>query len=72
MTTSIATFVAGYWGKAQPPSDVGPRWRPLAFHGLDVAAAGAVSLETRPRLLDALAVASAGRSRRRGNGSFWR
>jgi len=45
-------------GKAQPPSDLGPRWHPLAYHGLDVAAAGAVLLDTRPRLLDALAVAS--------------
>jgi len=58
VTVKVATFVAGYWGKAQPPSDVGPRWHPLAYHGLDVAAAGAVLLDTRPRLLDALAVAS--------------
>jgi hypothetical protein len=28
-----------FWGKAQPLADqTGPRWHPLAFHALDVAA----------------------------------
>jgi hypothetical protein len=58
VTTSIAPFIVGYWGKAQPPSDFGPRWHPLAFNGLDVAVTGAVLLDKRPRLLDALAVAA--------------
>ena len=33
--------ILSFWGKAQPrDSDKGPRWHPLAFHCLDVAAVG--------------------------------
>lgn len=52
------TFVSRYWGKARPEGDEGPSWHPLAYHGLDVAAAGAVLLKTRPQLLTALATSS--------------
>jgi CRISPR-associated endonuclease/helicase Cas3 len=61
-------YITDYWGKAQPqtgPSStmgaasvVGPAWHPLAFHGLDVAAAGLALLETRPALSAALGRAS--------------
>lgn len=47
-----------YWGKAQPASEQGPDWHPLAYHGLDVAAVGAALLKSRPQLLAALARAS--------------
>ena len=36
MTSTVMQF----WGKAQPLSDEGPRWHPLVFHCLDVAAVG--------------------------------
>ena len=36
--------VLHFWGKARPHFDYGPRWHPLAFHGLDVAAVGDVLL----------------------------
>lgn len=58
MNTPQDAFVSHYWGKAQPVEADGPCWHPLAYHGLDVAAAGAVLLETRPQLLVALARAS--------------
>ena len=36
-----------FWGKAQPDNpDRGPRWHPLAYHSLDVAAVGGVLLAT--------------------------
>jgi CRISPR-associated endonuclease/helicase Cas3 len=54
MTRPVESYVAHYWGKAQPANDDGPDWHPLAYHGLDVAAAGAVLLEARPQLLFAL------------------
>ena len=54
MDRHVQTCVLHYWGKAQPEQTVGPYWHPLAYHGLDVAAAGAVLLETRPQLLAAL------------------
>lgn len=40
-----------FWGKAQPADpESGPRWHPLAFHSLDVAAAGAALLERHTAL----------------------
>ena len=48
-------FVADYWGKARPASATGPRWHPVAYHCLDVAAAGEALLELRPQYLNALA-----------------
>lgn len=45
---------ANYWGKAKPSSSEGPRWHPVVYHCLDVAASGAVLLDQDPRLLDSL------------------
>ena len=45
MKESAEALISHYWGKAQPTEADGPRWHPLAYHGLDVAAAGAVLLE---------------------------
>jgi len=47
-------FIARYWGKAQPQLDQGPRWHPLAFHSLDVAACAVALLDDQPRLARAL------------------
>jgi CRISPR-associated endonuclease Cas3-HD len=58
MTDPTEPVIVGYWGKAQPKDAAGQHWHPLAYHGLDVAAAGAILLEIRPRLLSALAHAS--------------
>ena len=44
-----------FWGKAQPRhEDGGPRWHPLAFHCLDVAAVGEALLERHRGLRDSL------------------
>lgn len=51
----IDLYISHYWGKAQPRSSDGPRWHPLAYHGLDVAAAGEALLNARPGLVVALA-----------------
>ncbi len=47
-----------YWGKARPGTADGPRWHPLAFHSLDVAAVGCALLEADPRLESRLAAVS--------------
>ena len=39
-----------FWGKARPRDPVGPRWHPLVFHALDVAAAGDALLTRQPGL----------------------
>jgi CRISPR-associated endonuclease/helicase Cas3 len=44
----IPPFITRYWGKAKPALDEGPRWHPLAYHSLDVAAVGQVLLEHPP------------------------
>lgn len=41
-------WIALYWGKARAASDDGPRWHPLAYHMLDVAAVAAELLKSRP------------------------
>ncbi len=43
-----------FWGKAQPRDEDGPRWHPLAFHCLDVAAVGEVLLKHHRGLRDGL------------------
>lgn len=43
------------WGKARPVDEDGPRWHPLAFHILDVAAVAEQLLRLRPQRLDAMA-----------------
>lgn len=54
MDIQCADFIARYWGKAQPRLSQGPRWHPLAFHSLDVAACASALLEDQPRLTRAL------------------
>ena len=51
-------YISNYWGKAQPSIDGGADWHPVAYHCLDVAAAGEALLNARPQLLSALAHAS--------------
>src|SRR5919108_694891 len=46
--------ISEYWGKARPTSIEEPQWHPLAYHGLDVAAAGEAIIEARPHFLEAL------------------
>jgi CRISPR-associated endonuclease/helicase Cas3 len=48
------SFLA-YWGKARPLSAGGPQYHLLAYHSLDVAAAGRVYLQHHPALLRWLA-----------------
>lgn len=50
--------VTVYWGKARRLVDTGPECHPLAYHSLDVAAAGKALLKLRPQYLDAVASAS--------------
>ncbi len=50
------SFISAYWGKAQPQGQVGyPASHPVAYHNLDVAAAGAAILDTKPLLLKRIA-----------------
>lgn len=53
-----APHVTAYWGKARPSGSGGPEWHPLAYHCLDVAAAGEALLDVRPQYLDSLAAAA--------------
>lgn len=41
-------WIARYWGKARAALDSGPKWHPLAYHMLDVAAVAGELLEVRP------------------------
>ena len=45
-----ATSYFRYWGKADPNYPVGPRWHPLAYHSLDVAAVAAAWWDASPRV----------------------
>ncbi len=54
MTETDATILS-FWGKARPCNpDRGPRWHPLAFHCLDVAAVGEALLTQHHGLGDSL------------------
>ena len=44
-----------YWGKADPEYPKEPKWHPLVYHCLDVAACAKVLLETRHEWLDKIA-----------------
>ena len=49
--------ILDFWGKAQPlDPDQEPKWHPLVFHSLDVAAVGAVLLARHCTLADHLSV----------------
>lgn len=54
----IPDYISCYWGKAQPASGDQPDWHPLAYHCLDVAAAGEALISARPGLLKSLSLAS--------------
>ena len=56
--TEPHNYIFAYWGKAQPSKSARHRWHPLAFHSLDVAAAGEAILKVRPRLLTEIAHAA--------------
>ena len=43
-----ASAIDGFWGKARPFGDSEPRWHPLAWHMLDVAACAEAILHARP------------------------
>lgn len=49
-----------YWGKADPNYPRKPKWHPLAYHSLDVAAVAASWWDTRPSLRQNFVVAFAG------------
>ena len=51
-------FISHYWGKARRRGESGPEWHPVAYHCLDVAAAGEALLITRPQYLRALSASS--------------
>ncbi len=53
MTSDSALF--RYWGKADPAYAGEPKWHPLAYHCLDVAACGRVLLRRQPAWLTTLA-----------------
>jgi CRISPR-associated endonuclease/helicase Cas3 len=56
--SDLPSFIADYWGKARPDACAAKRgvlWHPLAYHSLDVAAAGDAYLEANPGALDRLA-----------------
>ncbi len=45
-----SAFIAHYWGKADPNYPGEPKWHPLAYHSLDVAAVAASWWDTCPSL----------------------
>lgn len=48
MTGRNTNRIFNYWGKADPDYPGDPKWHPLAYHSLDVAACGLVLLESQP------------------------
>lgn len=48
---SVPAYVSAFWGKARPSGEAGPRWHPLAYHMLDVAAVARALLSLRPMTL---------------------
>lgn len=50
--TNVDVFA--FWGKAQAMSDAGPRWHPLVFHCIDVAAVGSQLLQADRSLSERL------------------
>ncbi len=54
MTSQPSNQIFRYWGKADPAYLEEPKWHPLAYHCLDVAACGLVLLESQPAWLDTL------------------
>lgn len=51
----VPNYITGYWGKAHPETENGPRWHPLAYHCLDVAAVADAILARWPRRLQHMA-----------------
>jgi CRISPR-associated endonuclease/helicase Cas3 len=54
MTTSQLDTILHYWGKADPNYPGTPKWHPLAYHSLDVAACGQELLRQQPAWLENL------------------
>lgn len=54
MTTAKLNLILHYWGKADPNYPGMPKWHPLAYHSLDVAACGQVLLRQQPAWLENL------------------
>ena len=55
MNTDLGdTETLHFWGKARPNDPAGPRWHPLVFHCLDVAAVGEALLERHDGLARSL------------------
>lgn len=54
VTTEPTHQISRYWGKADPAYPGEPKWHPLAYHCLDVAACGVALLESQPVWLDTL------------------
>jgi CRISPR-associated endonuclease/helicase Cas3 len=48
--SDASSWYLKFWGKAQPFEASGPRWHPLAYHSLDVAAVGIALLQADARL----------------------
>lgn len=51
----IPRFISNYWGKAHAEIEDGPRWHPLAYHCLDVAAVAETLLARWPGQLERMA-----------------
>ena len=55
MNTDLGdTDTLHFWGKARPNDPAGPRWHPLVFHCLDVAAVGEALIERHDGLARSL------------------
>jgi len=44
---ALPTYISSFWGKARPADSAGPKWHPLAYHMLDVAAVARALLKAR-------------------------
>ncbi len=55
MTEHEIKTIFNFWGKADPNYPDEPKWHPVAYHSLDVAACGQVLLRCQPAWLDTLA-----------------
>lgn len=57
-SSALNGLISEYWGKADPKYPGEPKWHPLAYHSLDVAACGKHLLECHPEWLEKLAALS--------------
>lgn len=66
-----ATAATRYWGKADPAYPADPKWHPLVYHCLDVAAVGVEYLRRAPAQRRLFAVALGGEAGLEGWVAFW-